>query len=145
MFVIVLLFVWQGSWSSAAIVLAILVFYLLALRLTRCRVQTTQRRPCRWLVRGLLGTCDYHVGYKNRLPIAIRGGRFGLPALMWPRTEFALASARPDPQPAYSVSPMDAVAKRAKTSRYDTAMLVLALLGVLITFLAFVRDLIAGS
>lgn len=66
---------------------------------TRCRVETVKHCPCLWLVRGIAGTCDFHVGYKRGLPVLVRGKRFlGLPTFMWPRDTFD-RSALSEPQP----------------------------------------------
>ena len=81
----------NNRWGEASVVAAVLVFYLLAVRLTRCRVETLQHRPCLWRVRGFLGTCDYHVGYKRSFPILVPGGSLGLPMFMWRRGQFSSA------------------------------------------------------
>jgi hypothetical protein len=132
----------QGLWGAASIVAGILAFYLLVVRLTRCRVETTTHRPCRWRVRGLLGTCDYHIGYKRGLPILVRGrGFLGLPTFMWPRDDFARSRWLADPQPNLGG---DATSERARRPGYDWIMMALAGVGVLVAILALVRDLVAG-
>jgi hypothetical protein len=86
-------------WTEALILAGMLLGYLGVVRLTRCRVETVRHRPCRWIVRGVLGTCDHHVGYKRGLPRLVRGDGFaGLPTFMWPRDDFAgVAAARAEP------------------------------------------------
>jgi hypothetical protein len=63
-------------WTEALILAGMLLGYLGVVRLTRCRVETVRHRPCRWIVRGVLGTCDHHVGYKRGLPRLVRGDGF---------------------------------------------------------------------
>jgi len=133
---------WRGLWWESALVSGILVLYLLAVRLTRCRVQTSTGRPCLWRVRGLLGTCDYHVGYKRSLPILIRGAGFaGLPMFMWPRDDFSNPTGYSEPQPSRGTT---GTAERARRPGYDLGMMGLTAVGVVVTMAALVRDLIAG-
>jgi hypothetical protein len=133
-----------GTWWQTALAIAALFLYLLAVRLTRCRVETTQRRPCLWRVRGLLGTCDYHVGYKRSLPVLARGNGFlGLPMFMWPRDDFDGTIAR-EPQPSGSGHGARAVAGRAKRPGYDWVMMWLTGAGAIVALASFLRDLIAG-
>lgn len=130
----------KGLWGSASLLAGILIFYLLVVRLTRCRVETTAHRPCRWRVRGLLGTCDYHVGYKRGLPMLVHGNGV-LPMFMWPRVDFVHAGVRPDPQPTGAANPTSA---RARRPAYDWGMMALAVTGVLVAIAALIRDLVAG-
>jgi hypothetical protein len=124
-------------------VATLLVFYLLVVRLTRCRVETMQHRPCRWRVRGLLGTCDFHVGYKRSLPVLVRGDDFlGLPTFMWPR-DFAGAPNHADPQPT-TAHGMAATTTKAQRPLYDQIMIGATVAGLFVATAAFVRDLIAG-
>ncbi|MBO0872844.1 MAG: hypothetical protein J2P19_05580 [Pseudonocardia sp.] len=62
----------QRNWGASAWVGAVLVFYLVAVKLTLCRVETVRHRPCRWKVRGYLRCCDYHLNLKQ-----------GPPSLVW--------------------------------------------------------------
>lgn len=130
------------DWRWMAVVTVLLVIYLLIIRLTRCRVETLRHQPCRWLVRGLLGTCDYHVGYKRGLPRLVRSQDFaGLPTFMWPRDWTAgtgrYSQTRREPQPTATGDP---VAERAKRPAYDVAMLALAIVGVLIAGVSLLHD-----
>lgn len=130
-----------GEWWEAGLLTAMLAFYLLAVRLTRCRVETIKHRPCRWRVRGLLGSCDYHVGYKKSLPTLVRGNNFmGLPTFMWPRDDFAGKLARQEDQPAQGARGIAAAANRARRPGYDWVMLGFSAAGVLITLATFVRS-----
>ncbi|MFD2485297.1 hypothetical protein [Amycolatopsis albidoflavus] len=132
----------QGLWWQTALVTGVLAFYLLVVRLTRCRVETTAHCPCLWRVRGLLGTCDYHVGYKRGLPKLVRGDGFlGLWMFMWPRDDFVRAGSRAEPQPKRGGS---ATSERAKRPGYDWAMFALATVSALVAIAALIRDLIAG-
>lgn len=126
------------AWWEAASVGGILVLYLLFVRLTRCRVETRFERPCRWLVRGMMGTCTYHVGDKRGLPVLIAGERFaGFPTLMWRREAGAQGMGRPEQQP-------EQTASDPHPPGYNRAGLALTVLGVAIAGASFVRDLLAG-
>ncbi|WP_433168399.1 hypothetical protein [Kribbella sp. CA-247076] len=131
-----------GQWTAAVVFGGILLFYLLAVRLTRCRVETVKHRPCLWIVRGLAGTCDYHVGYKRGLPRLVRGEGFGgLPTLMWPRDDFAgLTAMRFEPQP----QPGRAVTPQAGRRGYEGLTVLLTVGGLLIALVGVVRDFVAG-
>ena len=143
--VLAILLATRELWRETAVVVGMLAFYLLVVRLTRCRVETTEHKPCRWRVRGLLGTCDYHVGYKRSLPVLVRGAGFlGLPTFMWQRDDFVRTAGRAEPQPALAAHGMTAAATKAKRSGYDHVMMIIAVVGVVVAFLALVRDLIAG-
>ncbi|HEX3785159.1 MAG TPA: hypothetical protein VHX38_36340 [Pseudonocardiaceae bacterium] len=133
----------QGAWWQAGLVAGIVVLYLLVVRLTRCRVETTAHRPCLWRVRGLLGTCDYHVGYKRGLPILIRGqGFLGLPMFMWPRDDFVGVTAGPERQPMHGARGSAATAEKARRAGYDWVMMVIAVVGVVIALATFVQGLL---
>lgn len=136
------LVVW-GHWLPAAAVGVVLGFYLLAVRCTRCRVETTQHRPCRWPVRGLLGTCEYHAGLKRRVPLLVSAGAGALmfPLLMWPRPAAASVPAR-EPQPGAGDAPT--LPAEGRSARADRAMAWLVLVSVLITTASLLRDLVAG-
>jgi hypothetical protein len=139
--ILLTLLVIKGLWSPAVVVTGVLAFYLLVVRLTRCRVETTVHRPCRWRVRGLLGTCDYHTGYKRGLPILARGdGIFALPMFMWRRPDF-IPNPAPEPQP---TSTANATIARADRPGYDWIMMGLAGVSLLVAIAAFIRDLVAG-
>jgi hypothetical protein len=141
------LLAWIGAWTSAGSVLLALAFYLLALRLTRCRVQTWQGTPCKWLVRGLVGTCDWHRGLKRGLPHLVRVPLSVLPRFMWLRpdadvTTTALPTA--EPQPAAGARDVDSIAPVADQPGYAWAMLALAAISTLVGALAFGYQVVAG-
>ncbi|MGC4942804.1 hypothetical protein [Kribbella sp. DT2] len=142
--VLVLWMAAEQYWSEALVIGAILGFYGTAVRLTRCRVGTTAHRPCGWIVRGIVGTCRYHVGYKRGLPRLVRGAGFaGLPTFMWPRDKFGgLVATRAEPQPR---SPAVAMASaKERRSGYDRLMVVLAMGGFAVAVVGVVRDFVAG-
>lgn len=134
-----LMLVWIGAWTSAAVVGLLLVFYLLALRLTKCRVVTKRGTPCRWLVRGVLGTCDWHQGLKHGMPRLARVRGSVLPVFLWQRPDVVTSDAGEAPP-----APARAVASRAARPMYDWAILALEGLGVLIAVLSFTYQLAAG-
>jgi hypothetical protein len=138
---------WRGDWPGAALIGGLLACYLLVVRLTRCRVETLRRRPCLWRVRGLLGTCDYHVGYKRGFPVLVRGDSFlGLPTFMWRRDDFIRGQAtpaRPEPQPSQVAHSGAATSQRAKRPGYDWAMMALAAAGVIVALASFGLDVLA--
>ncbi|GAB3820437.1 hypothetical protein GCM10028799_29910 [Kribbella italica] len=134
----------ERYWSEAIVIGAIAAFYGTAIRLTRCRVETTAHRPCGWMVRGVAGTCRYHVGYKRGLPRLVRGAGFaGLPTFMWPRDTFGgLVATRAEPQPRTPAVAMASAKERR--SGYDRLMAVLALVGVVVAVVGVARDFVAG-
>lgn len=68
-----------GLWKLALFVaLAAAVFAAFTSQMP-CRVETRNGTPCRRQVTGLLGACEWHGGYKARLPQRTHQG------LMWPR------------------------------------------------------------
>ncbi|GAA1685731.1 hypothetical protein [Fodinicola feengrottensis] len=138
--VVIGILLWQRAWWPATIFTGILAFYLLWVRLTRCRVETIRHRPCLWRVRGLLGTCDFHTGYKKSIPVLARGSGFaGLPTLMW-RRDFFGTMPEPQPSPGGAGTPQPAGGR----DNYDWIMMAVGVAGVLIAVAALVRDLIAG-
>jgi hypothetical protein len=133
------------QWTATAVWTGILVVYFGALRLTRCRVETTKHQPCGWLVRGTIGTCKYHVGYKRGLPRLVRGRGFtGLPTFMWPRDRFegaeAAVSVRSEPQP----QPGRAVTAKAARPGYERLTVALTVGGFVVALVGVVRDFVAG-
>ena len=130
------------QWTAVAVWLGILVIYFAALRLTRCRVETTKHSPCNWLVRGTIGTCKYHVGYKRGLPRLVRGNGFvGLPTFMWPRDHYGgVVSVRAEPQPA----PGRAVTTKAAWPGYERLTVMLTIAGFVVAVVGVVRDFVAG-
>ncbi|GAA1617092.1 hypothetical protein GCM10009742_81080 [Kribbella karoonensis] len=130
------------QWTTCAVWIGILVVYFGALRLTRCRVETTKHLPCRWLVRGTIGTCKYHVGYKRGLPRLVRGSGFtGLPTFMWPRDHFdGAVSARAEPQPGSG----RAVTVKAARPGYERLTVALTVGGFVVAVVGVVRDFVAG-
>jgi hypothetical protein len=133
---------YANDWTATATFTAILLFYIAALRLTRCRVETTKHRPCLWIVRGVLGTCDYHVGYKRGLPRLVRGSGFGgLPTFMWPRDDFeGLVGVRAEAQP----MPGRAVTAKAAGAGYERLTMALTVGGFLVAVVGVIRDFAAG-
>lgn len=135
----------QQMWGPMLLSLAALAFYLAVVRLARCRVETRSHRPCRWRVRGLLGTCDYHVGDKRGLPVLVRGNWFlGLPTFMWRRNNFATTASRTEAQPGPEARGTAATATKARRPGYDWVMMTVAGFSALVALAAFIRDLIAG-
>ncbi len=79
---------YAGQWAAAVLVATFLAAYALAFRVTRCRVETNAHTPCKWLVRGLVGTCDWHRDYKRGLPQIMPSQQNGQrPWLIWPRED----------------------------------------------------------
>ncbi|OLT39004.1 hypothetical protein BJF85_07160 [Saccharomonospora sp. CUA-673] len=131
----------QQLWAQMALCLSALMFYLAVVRLNRCRVETQLHQPCRWRVRGLLGTCTYHVGYKRGLPVLVRGDNFlGLPTFMWPRDDFARS--KPEQQPQRGQKTIDSAA--STRSAYDWAMMVFAGLSLAVGIAALINDLLTS-
>lgn len=130
----------QGSWTWSAIVSLIWVGYLLFVRLTRCGVETARHRPCRWRVRGLLATCEFHVGDKTTRPTLRWGERALLPTLMWPRP-YLPPSGRAEPQPRAGSSDTDG---RARSPLLDRLTVALAVGSLLVAVASLARDLLAG-
>ncbi|WP_145600556.1 hypothetical protein [Prauserella rugosa] len=130
----------QKLWPEMVLCLGALAFYLAVVRLNRCRVETQDHRPCKWLVRGVLGTCTYHVGYKRGLPTLVRGDGFlGLPTFMWPRDDFARA--RPERQPERGQKAAGNTA--AKRPSYDWVMMAFAGLSLIVAVIALINDLVS--
>lgn len=135
----------QELWWQMLMTIGVLSFYLSVVRLTRCRVETQNHRPCLWRVRGLLGTCDYHVGYKRSLPVLVRGeGFLGLPTFMWPRDDFARTVNRPERQPGPRARGPAATANKARRPGYDWSMMAIAGLSAVLAIVALIRDFVAG-
>jgi hypothetical protein len=141
---IVVLLAWLGVWIGVAVVVVILAFYLLAVRLTLCRVETLQHAPCRWLVRGVLGTCDWHSGLKRGLPRLVPAGWGALPRFMWPRHSLTRAITGPELQPQTKARGLDATAPDADRPAYDWIMMALTGIGILISLIALMREFAAG-
>jgi hypothetical protein len=104
----------QRLWLSAFWIFVILLLYLAFVRVTLCRVETLQHRPCRWRVRGFIRTCEFHIGLKRSLPTLVRSPTAGfvLPMLMWPRPDLAVTFDRVEPQPSPSATDSAAFAPR---------------------------------
>jgi hypothetical protein len=115
---------------------------MLWVRLARCRVETMRGTPCRWRVRGLLGTCDYHVGEKWGLPTLVPTGSMSLPQLMWSRRD-GVPGSRPEPQPV-GTGPGSDVARRASARSSEGLVAVVTVLSLLVATASFVRDVVAG-
>lgn len=134
----------QEQWIVGGWVAAVLVFYLLVVRQTRCRVETKLHRPCLWRVRGLLGCCDYHIGLKRGLPHLVPAHGFGLPMFMWPRYGLAFAVGGVEPQPSPNARGTVALAPRARGVSIDRLMMWLAVGSLAVAFASFLRDVLAG-
>jgi hypothetical protein len=116
--------------------------YLLAVRRVRCRVETREGRPCSWSARGFVGSCKSHVGLKRGLPRVIRFSTLGRPRFMWRRLDLPSAPQRR----ARPVAAMREVGMTTLPERdgRETVMLWLAVGGVVVALLSFLRDLVAG-
>lgn len=131
-----------GAWTGATFVTAMLIFSLLAVRLTRCRVQTRQDSPCQWLVRGFVGTCEWHRGLKRGLPRLVQVPRTKLPRFMWLRPDIPLgATPTPDPQPAATAGTIEATAPDAARPGYDWVMLGLEVLSALVALVSLAQQI----
>lgn len=140
-----LLLVAVGAWSGALFVTAVLAFYLLAMRLTRCRVQTRQGTPCQWLVRGVVGTCDWHRGLKRGLPHLMQVPGTLLPRFMWRRPDVAVAGTRTsDPQPSAGARTVDATAPDAVGPGYEWAILGLEIISALVAVASLAHQVMSG-
>jgi hypothetical protein len=69
------------EWKVALFIAVTAVLVVAMTSMMPCRVETRNRTPCKKQVRGLWGTCEWHGGYKARLPQRTQSG------LMWPRPE----------------------------------------------------------
>lgn len=135
----------SGASTSALFVTALLAFYLLAIRLTRCRVETTQRAPCKWQVRGFVGTCDWHRGLKRGLPHLVQVPRSALPRFMWLRPDLATGPAQSiDPQPAAGATPVAATAPNAARPAYDWAIFAIELTGVVVAIVTLAHEVFSS-
>jgi hypothetical protein len=143
LFVLATLLAVRGSWQESVLIWGFWSIYILAIRLVRCRVETLKHEPCRWRVRGLLGTCDYHVGDKRGIPQLFFPGNLQLPIFMWPRFNLPVAE-RAEPQPAALATGNATVAGRARKPSLDTLTIFLGTASLLVAIASFVRDLIAG-
>lgn len=134
------------QWWAAALVTGFYTIYVAWLRISVCRVETTQGRGCRWRVRGMLGCCSYHLGLKRGLPVLRRAPGDVVPRFMWPRRDLELGQ-RPrelaTPQPSPGISRREASIRREGIGD-DRKMLWLAVASLVVTFVALVRDFIAG-
>lgn len=141
--VLVLLLI-QQQWIMGGWVAAVLIFYLLVVRQTRCRVETKLHRPCLWRVRGLLGSCDYHIGLKRGLPQLVSAHGFGLPMFMWPRYDSAPAVDEVEPQPSPNARGTARLTPRARGLSIDRIMMWLAVGSLAVALASFLRDVLAG-
>lgn len=134
----------QHQWIMSGWVAAVLIFYLLAVRQTLCRVETKLHRPCQWRVRGLLGCCDYHIGIKRGFPRLVPVHGLGLPRFMWPRYHFDVVVGEVEPQPTSHAHGSTALAPQARTFVLDQIMMWLAVASLTVAFASFLRDVLAG-
>jgi len=141
----VLLLAAVGAWTGAVFVAAVLVFYLLAIRLTRCRVQTRQGTPCQWLVRGVVGTCDWHRGLKRGFPHLMQVPRTVLPRFMWLRPDPAVVAAPTmEPQPAAGATTVDATTPDAARPGYDWVIMGLEVVSACVAVLSLVQQVLSS-
>ena len=137
----------QGLWAEAAVTAGVLLLYFALFRQTRCRVETRAHRPCLWRVRGLFGTCEYHLGYKRSLPKLVRGqGFIGLPTFMWPRDDFSTTPDRPERAATVNAHPASAglAPRRIERPANDRMMLLLTVFSAGVAVVALIRDFLAG-
>ncbi|GAA3583092.1 hypothetical protein GCM10022222_79820 [Amycolatopsis ultiminotia] len=128
----------RQTWLPFAVCTALWVFYLMTVRLSRCRVETQKGLPCRWRVRGFLGTCNFHVGDKWTVPEICRPPGRILPGLIWRRNH---------PQAGYSAPPDSggaAVAERARGRGLEVLGAAIGAGSLVAAVASFVRDLVAG-
>ena len=129
------------DWRLLLILSGLWLVYILFLRRVRCGVETAKHLPCGHVVRGLVGTCQYHDGLKHGVPRFVRGRRFvGLPSLMWPRDDFAglvVAQAEPPPKTKQANGP-------AAESKYERWGFLVAVSALVVTVAGVVRDFVAG-
>jgi hypothetical protein len=137
---------YQQLWRASLWIFVILVLYVGLVRVTTCRVETLQHRPCRWRVRGLLRSCDYHTGLKRGLPKLYQspGAGLALPMLFWPRPDLAVPFDRVDPQPPPAATGAAALAPRDRRLAGYSPEFWIGSVAVLIAFASLVRDLIYG-
>jgi hypothetical protein len=136
---------YRHLWRASLWIFVILVLYVGLVRVTTCRVETLQHRPCRWRVRGFLRTCDYHIGLKRGLPTLMRAhAGLALPLLIWPRHDLATTYVRQDPQPPASATGSAAVAPRYRGRAGFNAETWIGFLALVIAAASLLRDLIYG-
>jgi hypothetical protein len=135
------------NWLPVALLAAAMAYYLLAVRVTPCRVATRHRRPCRWRVVGPLRCCDWHSGHKNGPPTLVRVRGHLFPMIAWPRREERPDWRRtdPEPQPRESAGPLGVLAPNARAwSGWDKAMLLLMLVSV-VSVIGVIVQALLGS
>lgn len=144
--VALLLLVKSEQWFLAVTIGAIWLLYAAVWRMTTCRVETVQGRPCRWGVRGLFSTCDYHPGLKRGLPTFVWPQGDLIPRLMWPRNDLAIRSPTvvATPQPAPGVSRRELNQAPHGSRGMELTMMWLAIGSLAVAVAAFARDLVAG-
>lgn len=123
---------WRQEWVLSAWSGGLLLLYLLFVRRTRCRTETTRGAPCLKLARGFLRACDLHSGLKRGLPSLVGTG--GLPMFMWRRPQFDVESV---------VLAQESVPVERKVP-LDRIMMWLAVGSLAVACASFVRDLVAG-
>lgn len=141
---VLILLLTQQLWLASSLVAAALIFYLLAVRQVRCRVETKLHRPCLWRVRGLLGCCEYHVGLKRGLPGLVPVHGFGLPGFMWPRYDFQVTVGAVEPQPSPHACGAAALTPQGQGFALDQIMMWLAVASIAVALASFLRDVLAG-
>lgn len=135
----------RGLWQSSLLVAGMLAFYLLAVKITLCRVETIKHLPCKWRVRGLFNTCEFHTGLKRGLPRTMPGRHpYSLPMLIWRRSDLTPYT-QPERQPASNARGEAAMASGvAQSSGNEVFMKWIAIVGLVVAVASFLRDLVAG-
>lgn len=145
--VAVLVLVRSGHWFLAVLVGGAWLLYVAVWRITRCRVETREGRPCSWKVRGFITGCEqYHLGLKRGLPRFVLPPGDLIPRLMWRRNDLVSGSPRTvaTPQPAPGVPRRDLESTPGGSRRMEQVMMWLAIGSLLVAVAALVRDLVAG-
>ncbi len=126
--VVYLAFAFLGLWELALfIALAAAVFAAFTSKMP-CRVETRSGTPCRKQVRGILGACEWHGGYKATLPQHTHQG------LMWSRPGIV------GPQVSVQSGPVAVPSRSAiETNLVDMWMLWLAIVQVIFAAIQTVR------
>ena len=145
--VAVLLLVRSEQWLLAVLIAAVWLLYAAVWRMTTCRVETREGRPCRWPVRGFITSCeDYHAGLKRGLPTLVRPPGDFIPRLMWPRNDLGhggpRTAATPQPTPGLSRRELDPAPSGSRGT--ELLMMWLAIGSLVVAVAAFIRDLAAG-
>jgi hypothetical protein len=137
---IALLLAWLGAWVGVGFVVLALLFYLLVVRESRCRVETLRHEPCRWRVRGVLGSCEWHDGFKRGLPRLVPGGWGAPPRFMWPRHDLVEAASGQEVQSDPRARGDEANTVQVARPGYDWIMMALSAASVLIALVTLILE-----